>query len=296
MTLKGDDDWKFYKFNEKSDVNGRFEAIYGPTRDGNVYKSENIREFQRNVLEGTDGKGIQLFTADGGFCVDGNENYQEVEVKRLVLDQFLCGICALGKGGHFVCKIFDVFTPFTVGLLFILRQHFEEFAIVKPVTSRPANSERYVVCKGFLQQNPSVIEYLFRVNEQFDLKSNDDDVIQVVDPELIAQDTAFLDHIRSTNLQIIDAQIDALNELVMYIEDSLLSPYVDQVLVEKSALDRWRIPNPRSFPNYRNNRGRGRGGRGRGGHHRGGPPRYQQSYDRRRPDFQREEPDPKRRR
>lgn len=220
MTLQGKDDWKFDRFNRESDVTGRFSACYGVDGTGNVYKEENLRDFQRIVLEGTDGKGVNLFTADGGFCVDGNENYQEVEVKRLVLNQFLCMLCVLGRGGDFVCKIFDVFTPFTVGLLYILHKLFDKFAIVKPVTSRPANSERYVVCKNFKQQNPkTVIEYLFHVNSQFDTKKDDEDVIQIVDINLINSDKEFLNHIRQTNLQIIDAQIAALEDLVMYIED-----------------------------------------------------------------------------
>ena len=51
----------------------------------------------------------------------------------------------LTAGGHFVCKIFDMFTPFSVGLFYLLYRSFEKVCIFKPVTSRPANSERYVV-------------------------------------------------------------------------------------------------------------------------------------------------------
>lgn len=45
-------------------------------------------------------------------------------------------------GGAFVCKIFDNFTAFTVELLYIMSLHFDRFTIIKPLTSRPANSER----------------------------------------------------------------------------------------------------------------------------------------------------------
>lgn len=275
MTLKGNDDWKFYRFNELSNVRGRFEAIYGPDGQGNVYKEENLKEFQRVVLSGTDGKGVQLFTADGGFCVDGNENYQEVEVKRLVLDQFLCALCVLGKGGNFVCKIFDCFTPFTIGLLYILYRCFEKFAIVKPVTSRPANSERYVVCKNFLQQNPPIIDYLFRVNAEFDKKPKDEDVIRVVDLKTIQKDTQFIQYMRESNLRIIDAQIAALDDLVLYIEDLMLAPFADQKTVQEYALRLWGIP---PQPTYRPQYNR-RGGYNRGQHrqHNGG---YNGGYNR----------------
>ena len=47
-------------------------------------------------------------------------------------------------GGSFVCKLFDVFTPFSVGLIYLMYRAFEHVTIIKPVTSRPANSERFV--------------------------------------------------------------------------------------------------------------------------------------------------------
>ena len=46
-------------------------------------------------------------------------------------------------GGHFVCKLFDLFTPFSIGLVYLMYRIFNKVSIIKPVTSRPANSERY---------------------------------------------------------------------------------------------------------------------------------------------------------
>ena len=43
-----------------------------------------------------------------------------------------------------MCKVFDMFTPFSVGLFYLLYRCFEKVCLFKPVTSRPANSERYV--------------------------------------------------------------------------------------------------------------------------------------------------------
>lgn len=51
---------------------------------------------------------------------------------------------AVLTGGHFVCKLFDLFTPFSVGLVYLMRLVFNQVCICKPVTSRPANSERWV--------------------------------------------------------------------------------------------------------------------------------------------------------
>ena len=51
-------------------------------------------------------------------------------------------------GGHFVIRFYDMFTPFTVGLVFLLYQLFETVVIHKPETTLYASAERYVICKG----------------------------------------------------------------------------------------------------------------------------------------------------
>lgn len=100
---------------------------------------------------------FQLFVQ--GFSVEGQENIQEILSKQLYLCQFLTALSILrpgtskirlnfpnksklSSGGHFVCKLFDLFTPFSVGLVYLMYRTFDKVAIHKPVTSRPANSER----------------------------------------------------------------------------------------------------------------------------------------------------------
>ena len=48
-----------------------------------------------------------------------------------------------------MCKIFDTFMIPTVKLLFFLGCFYEEIYLNKPLTSRPANSEKYIVAKNF---------------------------------------------------------------------------------------------------------------------------------------------------
>jgi len=54
------------------------------------------------------------------------------------------------KEGTFILKIFDCFMEHSVDLLYILSSFYEKVYLIKPHTSRYANSEKYVVCKGFL--------------------------------------------------------------------------------------------------------------------------------------------------
>ena len=97
-----------------------------------------------------------------------------------------------------------MFTPFTVDLLFILYKHFEHFSIVKPVTSRPANSERYVVCKNLLEFQPKIIEFLFNVNRKFDEinfpDNADADVIRIFPSSYVNSHKSFVNYLRDSNL------------------------------------------------------------------------------------------------
>lgn len=51
----------------------------------------------------------------------------------------------LKPGGHFVCKLFEATLPGTMQVLALLACAFDCVALAKPVTSRPASAERYVV-------------------------------------------------------------------------------------------------------------------------------------------------------
>ncbi|TGZ70737.1 hypothetical protein CRM22_003023 [Opisthorchis felineus] len=119
-----------------------FLAHYGPDQDGDITKWRNLASFASLIARSTNRKGVHVIVADGGFDVSGQDNLQEVLSKRIYLCQCLCALITLQPGGHFLTKLFDTLTEFTAGLIFLMSQLFEEVLIIKPVTSRPANSER----------------------------------------------------------------------------------------------------------------------------------------------------------
>ncbi|CAH8501836.1 unnamed protein product [Schistosoma haematobium] len=125
-----------------------FMAHYGPGRDGDVTKWSNLASFASFIGRSTNNAGVHILMADGGFDVSSQYNLQEVMSKQLYLCQCLCALINLRPGGHFLTKLFDTFTEFTIGIIYLMGYLFEEIFIIKPVTSRPANSERYLVCKN----------------------------------------------------------------------------------------------------------------------------------------------------
>jgi hypothetical protein len=70
------------------------------------------------------------------------------------------------QGGSFILKIFDSFMRHSIDILYILSSFYDKVYIIKPHTSRYANSEKYIVCKGFLfPNNHSFINVLTRAFE-----------------------------------------------------------------------------------------------------------------------------------
>ena len=86
--------------------------------------------------------------------------------KQLLLTQCAAALCTLREGGHFVVKAFDLFTPFSAGLFYLLHSAFEDVCIYKPAQSRPANSERYFVCRAMRAGGGGLGEHLLEVNDK----------------------------------------------------------------------------------------------------------------------------------
>jgi len=222
-----------------------FDCHYGENGykgDGDVYKQENLSAFQQYVKENTDNLGVHFVMADGGFSVEGKENIQEILSKQLYLCQFLCAVNILRIGGHFVCKLFDLFTPFSVGLVYLMYRSFENVCIFKPVTSRPANSERYLVCKSLRDGHESIRDYMTELNSKINnLKGSNIDIREVVPYNTMKEDTEFFDYIFTSNNSIGARQILGLKKLVTYIKNtSLVGP--DQNEVRKQCLAAWGVP------------------------------------------------------
>lgn len=242
FTLKGDNDFKLEEF--LAGTPETFEPHYGVNDDGDIFNEENLVEFRRFVMESTDNEGVHFVMADGGFSVEGQENIQEILSKQLYLCQFLCALSILRPGGHFVCKLFDLFTPFSVGLVYLLYRVFDELYVFKPVTSRPANSERYVVCKGLRENSQDVHDYMFNVNVRINRLKKEDtgDVVEVVPLHILMEDEEFSSYMADSNDRIGKVQANSLKKLRAYVQDTTLFGHYDQGEVKKMCLKKWKIP------------------------------------------------------
>nr|CCA14705.1 PREDICTED: FtsJ methyltransferase domain containing 2like putative [Albugo laibachii Nc14] len=253
FTLKGVCDFELEKFNPCIAAD-TFEIDYGVLDDGDIYAQENILSFQKRVLASTKGRGVALVTADGGFSTDGDWNRQEFLTKRLVLCECITALCVLRQGGTFVCKFFDTFQDFTIELIYIMTLVFEEVSITKPIQSRPANSERFLVCRGRTSVDTSkLIDYLFHVNQKLEtLGFCAADSKPIGDLHRICEikSTSFLVSMKQVVELICKRQIQALYDIHQYFQNEHLKPLCDQSLIRREALRAWNLPHDRSLAQH----------------------------------------------
>jgi hypothetical protein len=129
---------------------------YGADGTGNLYSLANQDAFAAAATAKAD-----VYTADGGFDFSADFNGQENTVQRLLIAEALAGLLTLNQGGTMILKLFDMKSRSTLEFIWALSMCFEKTGLIKPHTSRPANSERYWIGSGF-RGAPEWIIQLFR--------------------------------------------------------------------------------------------------------------------------------------
>lgn len=137
---------------------------YGYDGTGSLYNTKNIIHFVNSVGIGS----CNLVTGDGGFDFSSDFNKQEQTSFKLIFCEIITALFLQKKGGNLVCKFFDLYTFLTVKLLYFIGCFYEDFYITKPYTSRPGNSEKYIVAKGFIGIDYKYLEKLLNVIEMWE--------------------------------------------------------------------------------------------------------------------------------
>ncbi|KAG0268823.1 FtsJ methyltransferase domain-containing protein 2 [Actinomortierella ambigua] len=251
-TIKGDLDFTLDQFCPEANVQQSLTTHYGADGTGDLLKRANVEAFAEAVDRDTAGLGVGLVTADGGISMEDDQGAQELRMRHLLLNQILTMFMTLQKGGDFVIKMFDIFTPVTAELVWILSRHFEKICILKPLTSRPMNSERYVLCRRLLERRPArTIAHLFRAHQAFEDSAAaaiagastavDRQVKHILSPSTVTDDQSFMGYLRHHNLETAKRQLEALDICLRFANDRV-EPAFDQRAIMRLCLQQWRIP------------------------------------------------------
>jgi 23S rRNA U2552 (ribose-2'-O)-methylase RlmE/FtsJ len=140
--------------------NKQIKVIYGDDGTGDIYNRNNQDSFIKASFPPT---GVHLFTADGGFDFSVDYTYQEQKVFHLLVCSLSIGLRVLRPGGAFVLKFFDCNSPHTQYLIMLLGRSFKEWTLYKPAMTRPCNSERYFLGRGFRGMTPQLLDILEKI-------------------------------------------------------------------------------------------------------------------------------------
>lgn len=189
---------------KRNDVNVMYD------NDGDLYDINTIL----NICSKLKGINISLVTADGGITDNGDFNNKEILHTRLIFNQLFSSCCVLDNLGCLVLKIFDIFTDISAHILFLLNYLFEEVSISKPLTSRPTNSEKYVICKGFYKDkfSPSVKNTLYKCV----ISQGKDDLFL---SSLLKIPQSFIDQIKIYNQRFLEHQISFIEKNLSLINE-----------------------------------------------------------------------------
>lgn len=241
MTLISDKDyvpgWK--KSQEYLNAHPNIALEYGADKTGNIMNPENLR-FVHNKYANS----MALVTGDGGFDFSINFNEQEATASRLIFAQIIYAILLQKEGGSFVVKFFDIFTSASVDFTYMLSCFYKKVYVIKPNTSRYANSERYLVCKGF---RPSDTTHLFDTFYTMlgQLNSNNDSILRILNRDI---PYLFMSKLEEYNAIIGQQQIEVINTTLSMIRNSTKSDKIENLKkINANRCIQWCIKNKQPY-------------------------------------------------
>ena len=166
MTILEDDSdpnspaWKKSMQFLKDNPNIHIETGYDKT--GNIISFDNLKWCNDKYRSSMD-----IISGDGGFDFSTDFNNQEKNISKLLFAQVAYALVMQKHNGTFILKMFDSFMQHTVDILAILSSFYKQVNITKPQTSRYANSEKYIVCTGFIySSNEEFLPYIYNAFEK----------------------------------------------------------------------------------------------------------------------------------
>lgn len=136
--------WKHNKSNWMMDVEGEENS-----NNGDATQIANLLDLEAKIGPKSTFGGCHIYSHDAGLDVTSDYNEQELMNAKLHLGCAIAGFLTMRKGAMFIAKQYTFLAPFTRSLFPLYADMFEKFLICKPMTSRPSNSETYLVGIGF---------------------------------------------------------------------------------------------------------------------------------------------------
>ena len=143
-----------YENDNTSTFSINYRVLYGYDGTGDIYNWDNVISFQKEIEHDLQEAGIpsrkmNLVVADGGFDAQRDSECQEELAQKLILHEFATALQLLDVDGTLVLKLFGCQTESIRMAMRSMFDLFNSLEMTKPISSRPASSERYVILEGF---------------------------------------------------------------------------------------------------------------------------------------------------
>ena len=235
----------------KDKINERVEVLYefyqeNKDLDENTNLSKDfINDIANKINEKTDGYKVNLYIARKTIKFSPDSS-QEIKYKKFLLINILLAFKVLNNGGNFIIKLYDTFTPFTIGLIYMIFKNFENVSIFKPVSTRQYSPSRFLIAEGYLKSREDETNNSIKYLEDFltkyiDFTNNNYDVKFFLPSAELRKNEKFLKIIPEINNDITEKRIDALKEIINYLDKRKTKLY-DKMAIKKFFLDNWGVP------------------------------------------------------
>jgi len=201
---------------------------WGIDDTGDLYNLDNILYFSKLFKN----KKADLVTGDGGFDFSMDYCNQEQDAIRLILCEIITGFTILKNNGNMVIKVFDIFHNATIDIIYILSYYFNELYIVKPYTSRSANSEKYLVCKKFKGISDTSLEQFYSIVKDYSIIDDQHKYITRILKNKIPDN--FTKMIMNMNINYTSNQIKAILKALAYSKLSMTNNDINCIKNEQT--------------------------------------------------------------
>ena len=235
--------WK--KSNDFLNKNPNVVIETGIDNTGNILSLDNFLYCKNKYSSSMD-----IITGDGGFDFSLDFNNQEISIARLLFAQICFAVTMQKKNGIFILKIFDCFMEHSVDLLYILSSFYDKVYIIKPQTSRYANSEKYIVCRDFLfESNEHFFPFLYNAFEK--MSNSETPIYRFLNIPIYYY---FINKLEEYNAILGQQQIENIHYTISLIEHKYKQDKIDNLIkINIQKCIQWCIKNDIEYNNIISN-------------------------------------------
>ena len=189
--------------------------------NGDVTKLSNIKDFNSQIRSKFNSL-CDIYFSDIAINIKEDYNNEELLESKEVFGQNISGLNSIKLGGHYIVKQRGSMLPLSIWFISILNKCFKKVHITKPCSSKPCNSEIYIVALGFKGIHPQTLELMFRTLVNFNIRSSP---YKVLTP--ICMDT--YQSIYKAIQSIVNSQVLHINNMLSIAPITDITAYLEKI-------------------------------------------------------------------